>query len=149
MTMQRHDTIIYKGEHKIIISEPLKKYFETTTQPNFNSLNPSMTSRGYYADWIIDHAKLFLVDFMGHQLTNNWNLLQYNLTDLFKNIRPPIFAKWFSGYIIIPFRENVRTSINPMYEKYLKLGFEKGCLTGEEEVSEKDLTATNKSIATM
>ncbi len=147
MTMQRHDTLLHNGEQKIIYSQPLEKYFEATSRPNFISFNTSMTIRGYYADWKIEDDKLFLIDFVGHQLESNWNELEYGLHDLFKDIEPPVFADWFSGDIIIPIGENISTSIYPMFKTFLKLTLDKGQLITEIEVSAEDLTATNKSIA--
>lgn len=147
MTMQRHDTLLRNGEQKIIYSQPLEKYFDANTRPNFISFNTSMTVRGYYADWKIENDKLFLIDFVGHQLESNWNELEYRLNDLFKDIEPPVFADWFSGDIIVPIGENISTSIYPMFKTFSKLSFYKGKFIAEAEVSAQDLTATNKSIA--
>lgn len=149
MTMQRHDTLLYNGEQKIIYSQPLEEYFNANTRPNFTSFDTSMTIRGYYADWKIENDKLFLIDFVGHQLASNWNELEYRLNHLFKDIDPPVFADWFSGDIIIPIGENISTSIYPMFKMFSKLSFEKGQLLTELEVSAEDLTATNKRFGIM
>lgn len=146
MSIQRHDTLLQNGEQKIIYSQPLEKYFNENNLSNFISLNTSMTIRGYYADWKIENDKLFLVDFVGHQLTSDWNQLEYRLNDLFKDIEPPVFADWFSGDILIPIGENISTTINPNLRMFTKLSFNKGQLTSEIEISSKDLTATNMSI---
>lgn len=146
MTTQRHDTLLHNGEQKIIYSQPLEKYFDANTRPNFISLNTAMTIRGYYADWKIENDKLFLIDFVGHQLESNWNELEYRLNDLFKDIEPPVFAEWFSGDIIVPIGENISASLFPMFRMFLKLGFDKGQLIAKVEVSAEDLTATNISI---
>lgn len=147
MTMQRHDTLLHNGEQKIMYSQPLEKYFDANTRPNFISFNTSMTSRGYYADWKIENDKLFLIDFVGHQLESNWKELEYRLSDLFKDIEPPVFADWFTGDIVIPIGENISTSIYPMFKTFSKLSFYKGQFITEVEVSAEDLTATNKGIA--
>ncbi len=145
MTTQRHDTLLHNGEQKIINSQPLEQYFDANTRPSFISLNPSMIIRGYYAHWKIENDKLFLIDFVGHQLESNWNELEYRLNDLFKDIEPPVFAKWFSRDIIIPIGENIGASIFPMFRTFLKLGFDKGQLITEVEVSAEDLTATKQT----
>jgi len=147
MTMQRNDTLLHNGEQKIIYSQPLEKYFDANTRPNFISFNTSMTIRGYYAGWKIENGKLFLIDFVGHQLSSNWTEIEYRLTDLFKDVETPVFADWFSGDIFMPIGENISTSIYPMFEMFVKLSFDKGQLLAEVEVSAEDLTATNKSIA--
>jgi len=147
MTMQRHDTLFYKDAETIIFSQPLEQYFALTQKPNFNSLKTSMISRGYFADWKIIQNKLFLIDFVGHQVANNWDELEYRLSDLFKDIEPPVFAEWFTGDIIIPIGENISTSIYPMFKTFSKLSFDKGQLITEIEVSPEDLTATNIGIA--
>src|SRR4051812_23232217 len=121
MIMQRNDTVLLNGEQKIMYSQPLEKFFDANTRPNFISFDTSMALRGYYADWKVENNKLFLIDFVGHQLASNWNELEYRLNDLFKDIEPPIFAYWFSGDIFIPTGENISTSIYPMFKAISKL----------------------------
>ena len=136
MTMQRPDTIIYNDEQRIIYSQPLKPYFESLEQkPVFLSMVTSMTSRGYYAGWLLKNNQLYLIDFLGLQLTSNWTELEYNLTDLFPKEAAPIFAHWFSGQIIIPLGKNISTSMYSRYERHLILYLDKGMFINEEEVS--------------
>lgn len=136
MTMQRLDTIIYNDEQGIIYSQPLKPYFESLDhKPVFLSMVTSMTSRGYYAGWLLKNNQLYLIDFLGLQLTSNWTELEYGIKDLFPKETAPIFAHWFSGQIIIPIGKNISTSIYPRYERNLILYLGKGMFINEEEVS--------------
>ena len=150
MTLQRHDTIIYKKEEQIFFSQPLEKYFEfINKKPNFVSLTTSMTSRGYYADWKIENNRLLLINFIGYQLQSNWTELEFGIKDLFTDTEKPIFADWFSGSILLPNGENISDSIYPLYESFIKLTFDKGFLIKEEvEANDpKEKTATNIGIA--
>ena len=136
MTMQRLDTIIYNDDQRIIYSQPLKPYFESLEKkPVFLSMVTSMTSRGYYAGWLLKNNQLYLIDFLGLQLTSNWKELEYNLEDLFPKETAPIFAYWFSGQIIIPIGKNISTSMYPRFERHLILYLDKGRFINKEEVS--------------
>lgn len=149
MTMQRQDTLFYKGEGNIIFSQPLEKYFELNTRPNFRSLDSSLFIRGYFADWKIENEKLFLIDFTGYQIGSNWAEYVYGLNDLFKGVDQPVFAEWFSGDILIPYGGNINSNTYSQFKIFSKLSFNKGKLNTQIEVNAQDLIATNIGLIFM
>ena len=134
MTLQEHDTILFKNEKRIIYSQPLTKYFESLPQrPAFMSPNPQLISRGYYADWSLNNDNLYLTDFLGEQLISNYDVLKYTIKDLFPSLMPPIFAEWFSGQILLPKDNDKVESFHSPDEICLCLTFTKGILISENE----------------
>ena len=105
MTVQRTDIILYNNKTYNLLSLPLDQYFEKYQ----GQIKPygSRTSlyRGYYADWLIEHDQLFLIDFWGEDARLN---LEYDLSDLFPN-QKKVLAKWFTGNIKIPMGKPVRS----------------------------------------
>lgn len=120
--IQKSDTINYDGTSKNIFSQPLEHYFKKSTRPNFNSFKPEMVSRGYFADWLIENNRLYLVNFEGYVL-NNWAEELVSRVDLFDS-NNNIFADWFTGEINIPYAD----SDYPIPVNLIKLNFIEGHL---------------------
>ncbi|HQW97257.1 MAG TPA: hypothetical protein PLU58_15725 [Saprospiraceae bacterium] len=106
MTAQRTDTIIInKDEHKMY-GLPLEQYWmQNDNKPPLFSMTTSL-NRGYYAKWLIENNKLFLIDFYGECLLPP-PIKEYSLIDLFPSAKGKVFAEWFTGDIIIPMGKQV------------------------------------------
>ena len=142
MALQKHDTILFKNEQRLIYSQPLTKYFETLPQkPVFVSSNPLLISRGYYAELTLENNKLYLADFIGEQLLSNWTEIKLNIKDLFPTEAPPIFAGWFTGQIIMPIEKDTAANFYSPNERCLSLKFDEGVWIGEVELNRDDLMA--------
>lgn len=82
MTAQRTDTIIINDDEQIMYGLPLEQYWEQgKNRPPLFSHNTSL-NRSYFAKWLIEHNKLFLIDFYSECLRK-----KYSLIDLFPKIR--------------------------------------------------------------
>ena len=104
MTAQRTDTIIINEDEHIMYGLPLEQYWEQNeNKPSLISFTTSL-NRGYYAKWLIESNKLFLVDFYGESF---FPRKEYFLLDLFPSIPEKIFARWFTGEITIPMGKQV------------------------------------------
>ena len=102
MTAQTTDTIIINDDEYKMYDLPLEQYWEqNNNKPSLCSLTTSL-NRGYYAKWLIEGNKLFLVDFYGENF-----LQEYSILDLFPSTPDKIFAEWFTGNITIPLGKEV------------------------------------------
>ncbi len=116
MTAQRTDTIIINGDEHVMYSLPLELYWEkNNNRPSLISFNTGL-NRGYYAKWLIEKNKLYLIDFYGE---NGFPLIkEYSLPDLFPLAKDKIFADWFSGDIRIPMGKQVHYSHSAWGSEY-------------------------------
>jgi hypothetical protein len=106
MTAQRTDTIVINQVEHVMYGLPLEQYWEqNSNMPSLFSMQTSL-NRGYYAKWLIEHNKLFLIDFYGECILPQ-PTKEYSLTDLFPTTKEKIFAEWFTGEIIIPMGKQV------------------------------------------
>lgn len=106
MTAQRTDTIVINEDEHIIYDLPLQQYWEkNNNRPSLFSLNTSL-NRSYYAKWLIENNKLYLINFYGECVLPPPRK-EYSLVDLFPTAGEKIFAEWFTGDIIIPMGKQV------------------------------------------
>lgn len=85
---------------------PLQQYWEkNNNRPPLFSMNSSL-NRGYYAKWLIEKNKLYLIDFYGERILPPPRR-EYSLIDIFPLTEEKIFADWFTGDIIIPMGNQV------------------------------------------
>ena len=103
MSAQRTDTIFIEENCYPLYCLPLKQYFETMDTPlHFFSLNTGNT-RGYFATWLLENKKLFLIDFWG---VNLYKRKEYFLSDIFPG-KSKVPAEWFTGDLEIPVGKEV------------------------------------------
>ncbi len=103
MTAQRTDTIIINNNEHKLYTLPLNQYWE-----NFGQTLPLLgsctsLSRGYYATWLLEDNKLYLIDFWGEFF---FIQKEYSLADIFPN-QEKVFASWFTGDLLIPVGKEV------------------------------------------
>lgn len=131
MTAPARDSItIHENEHTIY-SLPLELYWQQFGgKPPFFSLETGF-DRGYVAKWLIEHNKLYLISFYGELLTDTGRE-EYSLSNLFPELEDKVFARWFTGEIIIPMGRpadysNLQ-SFGVVYEYTTQLIFKEGIL---------------------
>jgi len=106
MTAQLTDTIIINEVEHIMYGLPLEQYWEkNNNRPSLISLNTGL-NRGYYARWLIEKNKLYLIDFYGECVLPPPRK-EYSLIDLFPSAEEKVFAEWFTGDITIPMGKKV------------------------------------------
>ena len=106
MTAQRTDTIIINDDEHIMYGLPLEQYWQqNNNKPSLFSLNTSL-NRSYYAKWLIEENKLYLIDFYGECILPPPRK-EYSLLDLFPSTPEKLFAEWFTGDITIPMGKQV------------------------------------------
>jgi hypothetical protein len=125
MTAQRKDTIIINDDEHIMYGYPLQQYWENhNNRPSLFSWDTSL-NRGYYAKWLIEQNKLYLIEFYGECLPKK----EYSLLDLFPSTGDKVFAGWFCGDITIPMGKPVNYShsfIGATFEYSTTIRIEKG-----------------------
>lgn len=128
MTAQRTDTIIINEDEHIMYGLPLQQYWEkNNNRPSLFSFNTSL-NRGYYAKWLIETNKLYLIDFYGECILPPPRK-EYSLVDLFPSAEDKVFAEWFTGDIEIPMGKQIDYShsfIGATYEYSSTIKIEKG-----------------------
>lgn len=106
MTAQRTDTIIINEDEHVMYGLPLEQYWkQNDNKPSLFSMTTSL-NRGYYAKWLIENNKLFLIYFYGECLLPP-PMKEYSLIDLFPSAEDKVFAEWFTGDITIPMGKQV------------------------------------------
>jgi hypothetical protein len=108
MTAQRRDSIIINNKEYSIYNYPLESYWKSIKKkPELSSFTTNL-NRGYYAKWLIENKKLYIIDFYGESIifinseNTTFKMAEYNLNDIFLNMEKKIWAQWFSGLITIP-----------------------------------------------
>ena len=107
----------------------LQYWQQNNNRPPLFSLNTAL-NRGYFAKWLIEESKLFLIDFFGECVLTPPRK-EYSLHDIFPNTQGKVFAFWFTGDIEIPMGKQIDYShsfIGATYEYYTTIKFEKGLL---------------------
>ncbi len=129
MTAQSKDILIYNKEELRIACEPLEGYLEKVKLPHELVAPTTACWRGYYSKWAIDNKKLFLIEWQGFIL----DYQQVGMDYLFPE-EEFVFAKWFSGNIIVPMGESlfyVHGGYDSVYEGEMFLEFKDGELVNE------------------
>lgn len=144
MTAQFAETLIYKGEHLRMATEPLEKYLSGLEDGSPFRMLHTACWRGYQGTWELKDNKLYLVDLTGRGADDKEVGMDY----LFPNQKEK-FADWFSGEIRIQQGEQleyVHMGYESVYEKDLFLEFKDGVLVSENVVDNKERVANNKEI---
>lgn len=131
MTMQRSDTIIINDIEYSLGGIPLEQYWDAGNQkPPLGSLNTSMRMRSYYATWLIEDKKLYLIGFYGE---NFFSRKEFSIEDLFPGSNGKVFAEWFSGKLSIRYGNEVGPFLVDFinYEHYTTFEIQKGILMHE------------------
>lgn len=143
MSMQIRENIIFEGEEMFTASHlPLPKeqgLVEKTELPEINSdevsfrervrlivKNPFSSTacrRRYIGTWEIKNDKLYLLDIRG----------SYKIIS-----KTPIFAKWFSGSIVITSGERLKMALNPRYEIEKDVEIENGVVKNIKTIDNKE-----------
>ena len=132
------EIVIIDGLKKSTYYEPLSEYIngeKISFASNFNY------SRGYVGTWKIISNKLYLIELSGHIQKEGGNLndtYKVGLDYLFNEKK--IFAKWFSGEIIVNDGEIMEFSYRGSYPKFeydITLSFENGELINKTILNNK------------
>ena len=129
MTAQIKEIIFYKGEKKLMATEPLSSYLKNRKDIDF-TFHSTACWRGYLGTWEIRDTKLFLIDLKGWLKGNK----EVGLSYLFPE-KNEVFANWFNDNIRIPhgkMLKYVHLGYESVFEKDLILNFKKGVLINEE-----------------
>jgi hypothetical protein len=104
MTAQRCDTIFIDGTEHKLYSLPLNQYWEKHQKTIYPLGSNTALTRGYYATWLLEDDKLYLIDFWGE---NFMSREEYSLADLFPG-QDKIFAEWFTGELTVPVGNEIK-----------------------------------------
>lgn len=140
MTCQAPEILIYEGEERQLLSEPLALSGVAERIPHGGSL----CWRGYIGTWIVDNKKLYLTKLTTHEIEG---ATPYRLENFFSVIRGRVFAEWFSGELRCPEGECLRfvnVGFSRIYERDLFLRVEDGVVVGRRTV---EYTALSKDPA--
>lgn len=129
MTVQARDQIVFNNKTHRIYGFPLDQFFEKRGKLlNLQGSNSALW-RGYLANWLIEHDKLFLIDFWGE---HSGLQIEYDLSDLFPN-QKKVFAEWFTGEILInigkPFKYSLKNWSKRNIEYDLTILISEGIVT--------------------
>ena len=104
MTAQQPDKIFIEGQEHPLFCNPLEDFFTITSfNPGFMSPHTA-NYRGYIASWEIIDQKLHIVNFLGWRVNRATpgELDEVGLEYIFPEEAAPLFAKWFTGTLIVP-----------------------------------------------
>ena len=130
MTHQSADILIYQDKTYYIYGEPLRAYLEQADLP-YPLVAPNTACwRGYYAKYVIQSSKLFLIEWNGYIK----DCMKVGMDYLFPG-ETFVFADWFTGDIRIGALGRFLASGGsyPIHEGRLMLQFEQGLFIKEFE----------------
>ncbi|GEM_PF-1046500 len=142
-TAQVPDYLIYKGDTLPIFSNPLEQYFQKKGNRlllDFVGCVSTACWRGYKAIWELKNDSLFLRQITSCHQNCGIQTRDANLKLMFGTDR--VFAKWFTGKIIVPqgkLVQYVHMGYASIYEKELHLFFRNGINTKEKVISNKKI----------
>lgn len=131
MTAQASDSITYNNKRSGMDTEPLRDYIPKLNLPHRFVARSTFCWRGYFAEWAVDHDKLFLVGFRGWIL----DYLEVGMDYIFPG-EDVVFAHWYTGTIRTRLGEMVayiHGGYDSTYEGYVALKFENGILISATE----------------
>ena len=128
-TAQFPDNLIYEGKTVGIHSNPLEQYFNKDHPKPIEWMNYTCSAiwRGYVATWEIKNNMLYLVKIV--EGTCSKDAPEIPLSKLFPGKKPPIFADWYSGTLIVPQGKTinyVHMGYESTYENELHMTIKKG-----------------------
>jgi hypothetical protein len=159
MTAQTPDSLIFEGREVSLFSTPLEALWgESHPRPRFIPTSTGLW-RGYVATWKVESGSLYLsnlegrvcVDRLGNVVYGRLDFMQeqigvdslsastrpISLALLFPDANGPVPATWFSGELRIPGGdcvEYVHMGYESVYERELRLRFERGVLVERRQV---------------
>lgn len=138
MTAQQPDKIFINGLEHPLFSNPLEDFF-TLTSFNPGFMSPHTANwRGYVATWEIIDQKLYLVALSGWKVNPNTpgKLDEVDVGIVFPDLSPPIFAKWFTGRLILPqgkMMQYIHMGYESIYEREIHYHVKNGEIISQEE----------------
>lgn len=130
MTLQISDILIYQDKTYSIYAEPLSAYLEQTHLPYQLVAPNTACKRGYYAKYVVQSNKLFLIEWNGFIK----DYMKVGMDYLFPG-ESFVFADWFTGNICIGDlgRFLATNGPYPIHEGRLLLQFKQGLFIKEFE----------------
>jgi hypothetical protein len=130
MTAQVPETLLIDGEKHALFTEPLEAYFkELGSRPDFQAPHTACW-RGYVGQWELNDNKLYLRRLSGG-LTDGKTV---TLKSIFPKGPYPVFARWFTGVLIVPqgeMLEYIHMGYASIYEDELRLKIKRGVLVSK------------------
>ena len=147
-TIQVKEQILYNGERRIMISQPLEYYFdENHPRPEELSLHEIHVKRfdtscwrGYVGYWKIEDDFLYLerLLYCGYK-----DQEEIPLSLIFTEDKAPIKASWYTGDLRLPEGKELLPDV---YEKDIIITIKNGRVISERTVDDKDKFATRSAI---
>ncbi|MAT41664.1 MAG: hypothetical protein CL609_04930 [Anaerolineaceae bacterium] len=140
MTAQQPDKIFIDGQEQPLFSNPLEDYF-TLTNFNPSFMSPHTANwRGYVASWEIINQKLYLVSLSGWKVNPDTpgKLEEVDSQIVFPDESPPIFAKWFTGRLIVPqgkMMQYIHMGYESIYEREIHYHVKNGEIISQNEIN--------------
>jgi hypothetical protein len=135
---------VIDGEPQRLITEPepFVRYLDDSGQhaklkPYLNEEMCSASWRGFRAYWEIADAKLLLVKLLANPCDQP---KEVPLTVFFPDSSGPVFARWFSGVLLVPLGKRlqyVHSGYESRFERYLLLTVESGIVINRRESRER------------
>jgi len=128
LTTQVSETLLHEGQELQLRCEPLAQFAELGgSLPAFQA---SMTAlwRGYIGTWEITQDRLYLIGVSGTLATGGHACLE----DIFPGFPERVFAHWYSGTLLIPIGQRLKSHyerFRPVYEQDLLLEIDRGQLS--------------------
>lgn len=139
-TAQLPEQLIYKGKTVGIYSEPLEQYFNKDHPKPIEWIQATCTAlwRGYLATWEIKDDKLYLVKIVRDGCSDDAPAMP--LSKLFPGAKGPIFAKWYTGTLIVPqgkVLQYVHMGYQSIYEQELHIKIKDGKVVGKKMIDNR------------
>jgi hypothetical protein len=150
-TAQIPDVLIYKNDTLKMQANPLDQFF--IEHPEMKPKSSSVSSanwRGYTASWIIKDSLLILNDIFisNYDLENNNYSKKSVFHSVFSNSDQPVYASWYSGYLLLPtgkMLKYIHMGYSSEYDKYIFMKIKKGKIVELSEKSNTDIVHFRKS----
>lgn len=139
-TAQFPDLLIYKGKTEHIFTNPLEQYFRSQHHrpPKLLEASCSALWRGYVATWMIKKDKLYLLRVV--EGTCEHGAPEIPISKIFPGKKPPVFASWYSGTLLIPQGKEinyVHMGYQSTYEHELHIMIKNGVVQGTKRVDNR------------
>lgn len=137
MTGQVCEQLHYKGKTYRMNTEPLSGYIVPASEPGAFGSPPEFSPRdsgcwrGYQGGWAIEDGRLYMTGIDGYFADGR----KATLEALFPGAPQPVFAKWFSGVLVVNYGKMLRyvhMGYESVYERTLFITVVQGIVTGTE-----------------
>jgi len=147
-TSQEEEQIMYNGERRIMISQPLDYYFyhghPRPEEFHMGGWYGSSCWRGYIGYWKIENDFLYLEKLLHcYNKEPNKDPDEIPLSLIFKEDKAPIKASWYTGDLRLPEGKELLPDV---YEKDIIITIKNGRVISERTVDDKDKFASRSSI---